>query len=183
MKLHLGCGNRNFDGWTNIDLADFPHIHYQTSVDDLHMIENNSCDVVYSAHTIEYFCRDEINIVLGEWHRVLKPGGILRLAVPDFDALIKVYCETQDLSLILGPLYGKMKISTGSSEEHIFHKTVYNFSQLETILEFNGFGNVKRYDWRTVEHSMYDDHSQAYYPHMDKDNGLLLSLNVEGIKC
>jgi predicted SAM-dependent methyltransferase len=183
MKLHLGCGKRNFEGWTNVDLANFPHIHYQTSVDDLHMIANNSCEVIYSSHTIEYFCRNEINNVLGEWHRVLKPGGTLRVAVPDFDALIKVYRETGNLSLILGPLYGKMKITTDCKEDYIFHKTVYNFSDLKTILESNGFGDVHQYDWRVTEHSMYDDHSQAYMPHMDKENGLLLSLNVEAIKC
>ena len=31
-------------------------------------------------------------------------------------------------------------------------------------------------------HIDYDDYSQAYYPHMDKDNGILISLNVEAIK-
>ena len=183
MKLHLGCGKRNFEGWTNVDLADFPHIHYQNSVDNLYMISDNSCEVVYSSHTIEYFCRDEINDVLTEWHRVLKPGGTLRLAVPDFDALIKVYRETGNLALILGPLFGKMKISSNLGEEHIFHKTVYNLDHLKTVLESNGFRDVKRYDWRTVEHSVYDDHSQAYIPHLDKENGQLISLNVEAIKC
>lgn len=183
MKLHLGCGKRNFEGWTNVDLADFPHIHYQTSVDDLHMIADGSCEIIYSSHTIEYFCRNEIDTVLGEWRRCLKPGGALRIAVPDFDALVEVYCETGDLSLILGPLYGKMKINTNREECYLFHKTVYNFSDLKTKLEENGFGKVRRYDWRKVEHSHYDDHSQAYIPHMDKENGRLISLNVEGVKC
>ena len=42
--------------------------------------------------------------------------------------------------------------------------------------------NVIEYDWRETEHSEFDDHSQAYIPHMDKDNGTLISLNVECIK-
>ena len=33
--------------------------------------------------------------------------------------------------------------------------------------------------WRETEHSQFDDHSQAYVPHMDKENGVLISLNVE----
>ena len=44
------------------------------------------------------------------------------------------------------------------------------------------FVNVRRYDWRQTIHKDYDDHSQAYYPHMDKENGLLMSLNVEADK-
>ncbi len=39
-------------------------------------------------------------------------------------------------------------------------------------LEFSGFDMVKRYDWQKTIHKDYDDHSQAYYPHMDKENGI-----------
>jgi hypothetical protein len=67
-------------------------------------------------------------------------------------------------------------------EVQLFHKIVYNFSLLEKVLLDSGFSNVKKYDWRETEHSMYDDHSQAYFPHMEKKNGILISLNVEAIK-
>ena len=53
------------------------------------------------------------------------------------------------------------------------------FSNLKSLLESLGFKDVNFYDWREVEHSNFDDHSQAYIPHMDKDNGTLISLNVE----
>jgi hypothetical protein len=42
-----------------------------------------------------------------------------------------------------------------------------------------GFVDVRRYDWRDTEHAHVDDYSQAYVPHMDKENGILISLNVE----
>jgi len=42
--------------------------------------------------------------------------------------------------------------------------------------------NVQTWNWRETSHSEFDDHSQAYIPHMDKDNGKLISLNVEAIK-
>ena len=45
-----------------------------------------------------------------------------------------------------------------------------------------GFKDIKRYDWRETEHAEFDDHSQAYLPHMDKENGTLISLNVECTK-
>ena len=51
--------------------------------------------------------------------------------------------------------------------------------KLTKFLEDAGFKNIKKYDWRDVEHSHIDDYSQAYMPHMDKTNGTLISLNVE----
>ena len=49
-------------------------------------------------------------------------------------------------------------------------------------MESSGFEDTKKYDWRETEHSMFDDHSQAYIPHMDKENGTLISLNLESTK-
>ena len=53
---------------------------------------------------------------------------------------------------------------------------------LKKILEEVGFKNIKRYDWKNTIHKHYDDYSQAYIPHMDKENGILMSLNVEAVK-
>ena len=76
---------------------------------------------------------------------------------------------------MLGPIFGKMKMADST----IYHKTTYDYISLnKTCIEL-GFKDFKRYDWRDTEHSMFDDHSQAYIPHMDKDNGTLISLNVE----
>jgi predicted SAM-dependent methyltransferase len=183
MKLHLACGKRNFEGWTNVDIVDLPHIHYQTSVEDLSMLSDESADIVYSSHTLEYFDRTEVISVLNEWKRVLKPGGLLRIAVPNFEALLSVYNKTRDISKILGPLYGRMEFTTKNGIEKIYHKTVYDYQSLHDLLTQTGFQNIEVYDWRETEHAQYDDHSQAYYPHMDKENGLLISLNLQAKKC
>jgi hypothetical protein len=87
------------------------------------------------------------------------------------------------LSRILGPLYGRMIIECGQKRQAImYHKTVYDFISLKQVLEKNGFGDVRRYDWRETIHKDFDDYSQAYYPPMDKEKGLLISLNVEANK-
>lgn len=181
-QLNLGCWHRNIPGFINVDLCDMPHIHHKTSIDKLDMFEDESVDLIYSSHNLEYFDKFEAKQVLQEWHRVLRGGGILRLAVPDFDKLIEVYQKTSDLTKILGLLYGRMQINTEKGGRLLYHKTVYNFDTLKEILEENGFKNVRRYDWRKTIHKDYDDHSQAYYPHMDKENGILISLNVEAEK-
>lgn len=183
VKLHLGCGKRYIPGFVHVDLCDLPHIGYQHSVDDLPMFQNGTVELIYASHVFEYFDHQEAIAVLAEWHRVLKSQGILRLAVPDFPALVKVYKQTRDLNKLLGPLYGRMEIECGNGEQQaIYHRTVYDFLSLKLFLEENGFGNVRCYDWRKTIHKDYDDYSQAYFPHMDKEHGLLISLNVEAVK-
>lgn len=182
INLNLGCWHRNIPGFVNIDLCDMPHIHHKTSIDKLPMFEDGTVDLIYSSHSLEYFDRVEVQAVLGEWRRVLKPGGTLRLAVPDFENLVKVYGKTGTLKNIVGPLYGRMEIETDTGPQMLYHKTVYDFASLSDLLTGCGFKDVHRYDWRETVHKDYDDHSQAYFPHMDKDNGILVSLNVEATK-
>jgi len=178
--LHLGCGKRNIPGFINVDLADFPHIHYKRPIDDLAIFKNNSVDLIYTSHAFEYFDRFEAKKVLKEWRRVLKKDGVLRLAVPDFEVLQKVYTKYKNLNLIVGPLYGRWEIP--GTKKIVYHKTVYDFPSLKKALEENGFYKVRRYDWRKTIHKDYDDYSQSYIPHMDKEKGILISLNVEAKK-
>ena len=91
MKIHLGCWHRNIPGFINVDLCDLPHIHYKSSIGSLPFFLDNTAQLIYCSHALEYFDRAEAMNVLKEWFRVLKPGGILRLSVPDFNSLIKVY--------------------------------------------------------------------------------------------
>jgi len=181
MKLHLGCGKRFMPGFVHVDLADYKHIDHRCDVRVLPMFRDFTASLIYASHVVEYFNRDEVVGVLREWHRILKKGGTLRLSVPDFEALVRVYIEHhKDLDLVHGPLYGKWEIpGTGKI---IHHKTVYDFRSLRIMLEEAGFVNIRRWDWRKIfvgENKNFDDFSQAYVPHMDKENGILISLNVE----
>lgn len=179
VKLHLGCGWRNFgDDWIHVDGGDYKHLKHQ-SITDLSWAENESVDLIYASHVFEYFDREEAKTVLKEWNRILKPGAVLRIAVPNFKALAEMYTDGKiKLSQVLGPVFGKMEMG----DTVIYHKTTYDFESLSEVLKSAGFRDIKTYNWRTTEHSDYDDHSQAYIPHMDKENGTLISLNVECIK-
>ncbi len=182
LALHLGCGKRYIPGFVHIDLADFPHIDHKHDIRTLPMFEESSADLAYASHVLEYFDRFEAKEVLSEWRRVLKPGGTIRLAVPDFEALTKVYQQYTNLDLILGPLYGRIVIETPQRKIVTYHKTVYDFVSLKSLLEETGFTNVHRYDWRQTIHKDHDDFSQAYIPHMNKEQGLLISLNIEATR-
>jgi predicted SAM-dependent methyltransferase len=183
MKLHLGCGKRHLPGYVHVDLSTYPHIDFPNHpVDKLPMIANESVEIIYASHVLEYFTDMESISVLTEWHNKLCPGGILRIAVPDFEALVEVYKKTRQIELISGTIFGRWQTTDGNL---IFHKALYNMGKLANRLFDIGFKSVRRWDWREVfvgELAGFDDYSQAYIPHMDKEDGTLISLNIEAIK-
>ena len=182
IKLHLGCGKRNFPGFINVDLADFPHIHHRRAVDDLSPIATVSVELIYASHVFEYFSLTEVPRVLAEWRRVLKPGGILKLAVPDFTALVLAYQRFGDLRLLQGVIYGLIEPGT-MQDLTLFHKVIYDFKLLKKVLEENGFTKVQTYNWQNFLEPGQEDHSAAYLPSHDYKNGILVSLNVQAEKC
>jgi len=192
IKLNIGSGWRNFgEDWTHIDGGNYPHVKSH-DITDL-PYEDNSVDLIYASHVFEYFDREEGVNVLKEWGRALKSGGTLRIAVPDFEVMARLYSQGKfPLKTFLGPLYGKMEMGSkgGETGKTIYHKTVYDFESLKEILTSCGFKNIRKYDWKnTPPHDKIDDHSQAYLPSenfvateekpFDKENGYLISLNVE----
>jgi predicted SAM-dependent methyltransferase len=176
MKLHLGSGKRYIPGWVHIDAIDYPHIDHVAQIDHLPFIQDNSVEIIYACHVLEHFKRRDVARVLKEWYRVLKPGGILRLAVPDFAAVYSVYEKTGSLEPLLGLLFGR--------QDYLYniHYHVWDESTLYAALKNAGFGEVHHWDWRTTEHADVDDYSRAYLPHMDYTYGTLMSLNLEAVK-
>ncbi|MFM8275375.1 MAG: class I SAM-dependent methyltransferase [Cyanobium sp.] len=179
MKLHLGCGRRQIPGMVHVDLQDYPHVDHRCPVQRLSFAADDSCELVYASHVLEHFGRYEYKNVLQEWYRVLCPGGVLRLAVPDFARCAELYHEAglaDGLSGLLGLVCG------GQRNDYDFHKMIFDEPFLQQALEEVGFQQVRRWDWQATEHSQVDDYSQSYLPHLDKQNGRLMSLNLEAIK-
>ena len=179
INLHLGCGNRYLPGFIHIDCNPFDHLDHICQLDDLAPIETNSANLIYASHCLEYFALKQADDVLKEWNRCLAPGGLLRVAVPDFLKLVEVYKKTNDINRILGPLYGRWPLKNGNL---IYHRVVYDYALLKQIMTRNGFANVEEWDWREELPEDYDDYSKAYYPHMDFENGICISLNLQATK-
>ena len=104
----------------------------------------------------------------------------MRLAVPDFNAIVNVYLKNKDIEGkgILGPLYGKWKSDDGN---YFYHKTAYDKKSLTDLLTDCGFTNISIFDPIKVFGEDFDDYSLAYIPHKDS-NGILISLNLEAQK-
>lgn len=96
-RLHLGCGPRLLPGWINIDF-----ILGADVILDLRRplpIPDGCVDYVYAEDFIEHLGFQAGRQLLGECARVLKPGGVLRLATPDLTSLARAYLERSERSL------------------------------------------------------------------------------------
>jgi SAM-dependent methyltransferase len=89
--LNLGCGSRYHPDWINIDIVPHGPEVIQHDISRGIPLPDASCDVVYHAAVLEHMrCSDAVSFLL-ECHRVLKPGGMVRVGVPDLEKICQLY--------------------------------------------------------------------------------------------
>jgi predicted SAM-dependent methyltransferase len=176
VKLHLGCYDRKIHGFVNIDIREDVNPDVVDDVFKLKKFEKNSVDLIYACHVLEHADYVDSELAMRRWFEILKPGGRLRLAVPDMEAHFAHYYYHKDLRLLHSTFWGSQK------HPYDYHKNGWDYKKLQEDLKNVGFRDIMRYNWRETEHFHIDDYSQTYFPHMDKESGKLMSLNVEAIK-
>jgi predicted SAM-dependent methyltransferase len=91
MLLNLGCGQRFHRAWHNLDLAPADLSVRAWDVARPLPFADGAFDAVYHSHLLEHLPRTSATAFLRECRRVLKPGGILRVVVPDLEGIARQY--------------------------------------------------------------------------------------------
>jgi len=173
--LHLGCGKVNHPKFINIDGLPHSHVHYVQRIDKLKRFSDESVDLIYASHCLEHFHYNQTEKILREWFRVLHKGSILRLSVPDFDLLLRIYSENDnDPDVILPQLLG------GQNNKYNFHYTALNIVNLSRMLRSVGFRKIRKWTPGQGDLTTFDDFST----YRKEANGNLyeVSLNIEAEK-
>jgi len=89
--LNLGCCNRYCLGWTNVDCVSHSSAVISHDLSKGIPFKDASFQVVYHSHLLEHFSKNCGQRLLLECFRVLKPGGIIRVAVPDLERIVREY--------------------------------------------------------------------------------------------
>jgi predicted SAM-dependent methyltransferase len=143
LKVHLGAGGINIQGWINIDARNLPHIHLVTENFELEEFVSDSISEIYLCHVLEHFSFAELNPILSKLHRKLRNGGLLRISVPSFDSIIEIYKNNgSQLNSIKFALMG------GQDYHYNYHKSLFNKEYLTALLFNNGYGYIE--EWTTV---------------------------------
>lgn len=172
MRLHLGCGRLDVPGFVNVDARPYPHVHHLGSVETLPFIKDGTADLVYVSHCLEHIPYRRVPQVLKEWHRVLRPGGRLRLAVPDFEVLWRAYdLSGRELITIQPFLLG------GQDYPQNFHFSVFDERLLGKLLREAGFEKARRWDPSVREFGEFTDCSTATVKVGEQE--MPVSLNLE----
>ena len=105
-----------------------------------------SLDVIYSSHMLEHLDRSDARNFLTEALRVLKKGGILRLAIPDLKKHIDNYNQDGDADKFIGSLHLEIKNPSTFLEKVKFlfvgfrnHKWMYDHNSLKNLLLQSGY--------------------------------------------
>lgn len=181
VHLHLGCGPKYLPGFVNIDGNLLSKIDLWLDVRNGLPFPGNSVNSVYSTHMFEHFYSDELMRLLGECHRVLKPGGGVRLIVPNLESAIRAYNENRNDWFSdafprhfdsLGGRFSNFVFCDGQ------HRTAFDFTYLTEVLGQAGFGEVEKSG--EGRSRLYDGTVPPYDPRDSKD--LPHSLYVEAFK-
>lgn len=151
LRLNIGCINYRVheDGvpYVHVDVHQHQLWREGVGVVELDVIAdcrklpylNDSVDEVYTNQTLEHLGRFEYMDALNEFYRVLKPGGILDVAVPDIEAVCRQFIDKpQDRRALMQFFYG------GQSFETDYHKTGFTSDILKEDLEKLSFKEFKK---------------------------------------
>ena len=91
--VNIGCGATWHPSWTNLDVH--PLSPQVRSWDVSHGLPfgTEQVDACYASHVLEHLTRAQARALLLESFRVLRPGGIIRLVVPDLEAIVREYLD------------------------------------------------------------------------------------------
>ena len=90
-RLNWGCGDWTIDRWINADIKAGDGVDLVGDIRDGLKLDSDSIDYAVSIHSLPEIPYTELVPTLVELRRVLKPGGVLRLALPDLDKGIEAY--------------------------------------------------------------------------------------------
>ena len=97
--LNVGCGGKFHTDWVNIDVvSQSPHVIQHDITKGL-PFKDNTFEVVYHSQVLEHFHKKEGTEFIRECFRVLKPGGIIRIVVPDLENIIREYLKLLEQNL------------------------------------------------------------------------------------
>jgi len=96
--LNLACGKTRHPDWTNVDKVGGTGVQVHDVLEPL-PFDDDEFDVIYHSHLLEHLPKRFAPLFLEECRRVLKPGGILRVAVPDLKEICRIYLDNLRLAM------------------------------------------------------------------------------------
>jgi SAM-dependent methyltransferase len=147
LRLNLGCGSLALAGWVNVDLIGLP-VDVAWNLSRPLPFADASAEAIFHEHVLEHLPAPTGYAFLQECYRVLRPGGVMRAAIPDASKYIHSYCDPRHTFLNswrgiesrgLPPLLGLQEEFYGFG-----HRTIYDFETFAFFCNAVGFSTIEQ---------------------------------------
>jgi predicted SAM-dependent methyltransferase len=175
VRLHLGCGRNRLDGYINIDIRESVRPDLIADVLDMQTyFQAFSVDEVYAPHVLEHL--PDYQAALLYWVSLLRPEGLLRVAVPDLGTAMNAYVHS---AVSLPRLHGLFWGGRHYGEDR--HQHGWDYETLASDMRTAGLFDIQRWSPEEIFPLGYDDCSFA---RIQAECGEVyrVSLNLEGKK-
>jgi predicted SAM-dependent methyltransferase len=142
--LNIGCGPKYIADMVNVDgnVLRKKDIWLDVRL-GLPFLENNIRGI-YASHVMEHFAIDAVRRLLREFHRVLKPGGILRIVVPSLEYAVNAFIANDSAKF---PDWPESFYSIGGRFNNFLlcanqHRVMFDRTFLQELLYEAGFMSV-----------------------------------------
>jgi predicted SAM-dependent methyltransferase len=175
LKIQFGSGSKRQPGWINIDLF-APSADYALDLREEIPFPDNVASLIYSQHVLEHFVYPaEVQHLLAESLRILRPGGIFSVAVPDCGSALHAYARGEDEFFTFWRLRSYLTTETATRMHHVNylfradgrHQYGWDAETLGQVLTNAGFVQA---------------HVRAFDPDLDSENRRLRSLYMQAMK-
>lgn len=166
LRLHIG-GQEPHPDWKIVNIMPGKFTDYVRSCTDLSIFPDASVAEIYASHVMEHLgYQRELGRALKEFNRILTPGGMLRVSVPDLPTLCALYLDPERDSearlMVMRMMYG------GQIDDGDFHFVGFNEELMRSYLQRAGFSDIQR----VADLGLFNDASRMTF------YGQPISLNV-----
>jgi predicted SAM-dependent methyltransferase len=148
LMLNVGCGPNPRKDFINLDYNWSPGIDICWDITKKkYPLKNHSLEGIFTEHCLEHISLQDCEKNLSEFHQLLKPGGTLRIVVPDGELYVDIYQRRKNGENIKMP-HEQGYITPMARINGIFrnhgHQFIYDFDTFKILLEKADFRNIKK---------------------------------------
>jgi hypothetical protein len=137
VRLHVGSGDKRLEGWVNVDLKRLPGVDVVADVTK--GLRFSDVEAIFAEHFLEHLPVESALAFLLEAHRVLQPGGWLRLSTPNLDWVWLTHYRLEEAAAEKS----LMAVKLNRAFHGWGHQFLWNREVLGWALEGAGFSGVR----------------------------------------
>jgi predicted SAM-dependent methyltransferase len=150
--MNLGSADDRIPGYVAVDFFS-PNVGYGADLRYPLLIDDAVFDGIFTEHTLEHLNYTEVARILAECRRILKPGGIIRIVVPDLSIFVEHYVSNNESWFrdwereVLQPrgrsMISRMEALSFVTQEY-GHRSAWDFETMEKFLARAGFSEIHK---------------------------------------